>query len=86
MQTLFENHHEDLLNRLDAAIKRMEAITNPTESALTGLANLRLKHAYVASGLPFQLRQVNEEYIGAFGYQIGVLTKATGLRSIKGKV
>jgi hypothetical protein len=70
-----------LLARLDAAIERMSIIEPKTPTCLQGIDNLKQKRLLVASGEPYQIRQVNEGYIRAFGAEIGKLTQATGLRS-----
>lgn len=70
-----------LLARLDAAIQRMSAIEPKTPTCLQSINNLKQKQLLVASGEPYQVRQVNEEYIRAFGGEIGKLTNATGLKS-----
>jgi len=71
--------HILLLQRIDAAIERLLLLPETPTIALS-IANLRMQRGWVESD-NYVVRQVNEEMVGLIGREIGMLTKATGLRS-----
>lgn len=77
--TLFDQPHILLLQRIDAAIVRMELLPE-SPTVAQSIANLKTKRGWVEAD-NYVIRQINQEAVAAIGREIGMLTKATGLRS-----